>query len=680
MNNEQNNEINKNMSEMSSVGQFIPSFRKRTGGIADIIAMIITYILTAELIASLLLSNFLNFTWHTTVVYFLFFITATAYIVSKKKELSMKAIPYGAAALILSLSFSLHQNSGLNALTLLAIMILSGIYCITLTKSGVHSLSSYFSLIDILRCEFTLPLKNIFVPYPAMIRGIRTGGKPHLKKPDKKWLYAALGVVLAIPVLIIIVPLLIEGDAAFGSLFTFVDPMREALSKFFDKFSDYIFSSEKLLCYFAALFISPYIFSVMFSFRHGINREENRDTSEKYIKMRKAPQSLAVPFLAVICVVYAVYLLSQTAYFFSAFTGHLPSGVKITVTEYARQGFFEMMKIAVINLILIALTVLFSKRRNGRLTGAVKALDIFLCVFTIIISSTSLSKIILYINRFGLTQKRVYVFVFDIVLILAFLSVILRFFISRFPYMKIIIASVCVAFMLICVGGADKFICDKNAELYLSGRLESIDVSVMEYMSPASVGALVKIAESDKPAAPQARIYLMEIRKNYAYYSYTAAIDRNGKISEDASFDSLEEYNAVKMLCDYFSEEVHPTDDSDHTAFIHIAFYGENVMSLSVTTDKETLALQNADGSPLERGKPFVFDIDTTDTEKFTYTMTLDDGEAYTFESKSNFIMIDGEWNDELQKDCYYKVKELDRLISTDEAFEFIETGEISPR
>ena len=58
----------------------------------------------------------------------------------------------------------------------------------------------------------------------------------------------------------------------------------------------------------------------------------------------------------------------------------------------------------------------------------IKGFDLFLCGFTLVIVMTSISKILLYIAEYGLTHKRLYVFVADIILVVAFAMVTVRFF------------------------------------------------------------------------------------------------------------------------------------------------------------------------------------------------------------------------------------------------------------
>lgn len=636
-----------NVQNQSHIIQNTAIRTKPIGSIADIIVMIINYILTGELISTLFLSSSFIFTWKTTVVYFLFFITATAYIVTKKKEISLKAVFPGAAALLLSLSFALHDD-GLSVIIFLAIILLSVIYCTILTKSPVHSFGSYFSFLDILHCQVTIPLRRIFTPYAAMIRGVKKVGRA--KQSDKKKiLFIVLGVLISIPVLLVIIPLLIDSDAAFSSLVSSLySPFSKGIAEFFRKIFDGFFSSsDKLFGYIAALFISPYILSVMFCFRHDISKNENKDTSVKYVKLRKAPNSFLGTFLIIICAVYAVYLLSQTAYFFSAFSGQLPSGMKITVTQYARQGFFEMMKIAVINFILIALTVIFSKRENGKINALIKALDIFLCVFTIILSSTSISKIILYINRFGLTQKRVYVFVFDIILIIAFLSVILRFFFEKFPYMKAIISAVCVSLTLLGFVGTDKFIADRNADAYLSGKLEKIDIDMLQSLEPSSVEALVRIASSDKPEAPQAKSALESIRLDYTYYQRYSLINHDGTLNEKAPFDSLEHYRAAKLITENLSllSEYEP----EKNAYVLVEDTSDPIKSVSVSTEKESETVTNADDSYLLEDELYSFVIDADGIKKFRFSVETDTG-VYSFSESTNYVSVS---YDEAAKRCY---------------------------
>ncbi len=85
--------------------------------------------------------------------------------------------------------------------------------------------------------------------------------------------------------------------------------------------------------------------------------------------------------------------VSQLAYFFSAFSGMLPEGQGFTSAAYARRGFFELTAIAAVNILLLLLVLLLAKRGpTGRISPGVKALSLFIGVFTLLLGATAFSQ------------------------------------------------------------------------------------------------------------------------------------------------------------------------------------------------------------------------------------------------------------------------------------------------
>ncbi|MGN0467613.1 MAG: DUF4153 domain-containing protein, partial [Acutalibacteraceae bacterium] len=434
----------------------------------DIVACVINFFLTFFLIYNVVWDGYSQ---KVSFIYIGFFALASAYIISKQKSFSKEAVLPGAAAVIASLSFALHDSPGLNVVIFLMMMYLSGSYCVKLTNSAKHSRASYFYLLDILKCEVLLPLKHIFLPF-SKLGTLRKKDKTESDKSrHKKIIGALIGILCALPVLLIVIPLLIDSDAAFETL---VGSSFENLSELFQNFINAVENKfdlfEIVLTLIPAVICSTYIFSVMFSFGHGVTKEENLDTSAKYERFRILPANITGGFLGVISLVYLVYLLSQLSYLFSAFFGKLPGGVSITVTEYARRGFFEMAKVAAVNFVIIALTVLFSKRKNNKLSPLIQWFDLFLCVFTMLLIAVSASKILLYISSMGLTEKRLYVFAFDIVLLFVFVSIIIRLFKKNFPYMKVIISALCTVICLLGIIGSGNIISYVNSKMFETGK------------------------------------------------------------------------------------------------------------------------------------------------------------------------------------------------------------------
>ena len=101
-----------------------------------------------------------------------------------------------------------------------------------------------------------------------------------------------------------------------------------------------------------------------------------------------------------------------------------------TVAEYARRGFFEMCAIVAINLGLIVLAAGLCRKEQGRVPGPVKGLALFLCVFSLILVATALSKMVLYMGSFGLTRLRVLTSVFMVFLGLVVAAEAVKLFVS----------------------------------------------------------------------------------------------------------------------------------------------------------------------------------------------------------------------------------------------------------
>lgn len=476
----------------------------------------------------------------TAVAYWGLFAFATVWISIKQKRFPLKALLPGVLCVISCLSFLLHSDGDLHLVLFLLLIPLSGFYCIALTGSNVHSFGSFYVLLDLLHCELTLPLKHLFAPITALIDTVtaRRAEKSDGKK-RRTWIPIVIGLLVAFPVLLIVIPLLIDSDAAFesfaGAAYAAVQRALEAVGDFIAEYLP--FNGFAL---FLALLFTPYILAVMYSFASGTAKKENTDTSDKYRKLQRTPLPFFAALLGAISAVYVIYLLTQTAYFFSAFSGHLPSGAAITVTEYARRGFFEMVKLAGVNFVLIALSVGFCKRSDGRLPKVLKGLNAFLCAFTMLLCAISLSKILLYIRAFGLTEKRIYVFAADVALLFVFAAILLRLFIEKFPYMKVILAAVFLSAATLGIVGVNSTITRYNTNRLLGDASESRRfVDVWVDCGDAGLPYLQIIAASDTAYAKQAQerldnIYVYEsFRRDEPFYNleqsrFVQAIQENG--------------------------------------------------------------------------------------------------------------------------------------------------------
>ncbi|MBR3948763.1 MAG: DUF4173 domain-containing protein [Clostridia bacterium] len=536
---------------------YINEKKKVQMSFVDILTFPVVFGLTTYLITAVLdlFWNFNSKGLHTALSYFGFFLVATAYILTKRKTFSKEAILPGVFALLTAVSYIIHGDEAHFIFTFLMLIYLSGSYCVKMTGEAKDTYGSYFYLLEVWRSEVLIPVKNTFLPLRSL-KTLKKTSDGEKKKLSGKALGIIGGAVLSIPVIAVVVPLLIDGDAAFGSVAqTAMDKIELVFEKFFDGIS-----SGLLVNAFLALFVAPYIYNVMFCFRHSVTDEKRQEKNKRYENLRFVPSNVFAGFLGVISLVYVVYLLSQFAYFFSAFTGKLPDGSEISVAQYARRGFFEMAAVAVINLGIIGVTVIFSKRADGKISRMIKAFDLFLCGFTVVLVATSISKILLYIAEMGLTHKRIYVFVADLILLVAFAMIIVRLLKKNFPYMKVILGFACGVITLMSLVGTDSLIANYNVEMYLRGNLKTVDTYQLENMGLSALKPLHKLALNEKESDKILNYSAKQAVANVFYYNavhYGTPEEYMEKGVIDRGFTNFDDYLALK----YAKENFGPLSD-----------------------------------------------------------------------------------------------------------------------
>jgi hypothetical protein len=176
-------------------------------------------------------------------------------------------------------------------------------------------------------------------------------------------------------------------------------------------------------------------------------------------------------------------------YLFSAFMGTLPEA--FTYAEYARRGFFEMCAIAGINLAVLLVAHLIVQREYAEEPKVLRVQTIVLSLFTTLLIVIGLSKMMLYIEAYGLTPLRVYTSWFMVLLFLVFAVVMIRQ-LKRFNASRIIIAGFVVWFLILSYGNVDGMIANYNIRQYEEGSLQTLDIEALGSLSDAVVPPLYK--------------------------------------------------------------------------------------------------------------------------------------------------------------------------------------------
>ena len=259
------------------------------------------------------------------------------------------------------------------------------------------------------------------------------------KREEKKdWRMVLLGILISIPALLVIIPILSQADTGFRSL---VDTVLDALGEDF-----------RILIWrgIMGILLGALMFGTLYGgvYKRHVKEEECiRFHEESGRVFRFVPDIAVLTFGIIVSAVYVLFIGLQARYLFSAFFGILPEAY--TYAQYARQGFFELCVIALLNAsFLIAMNgcAKTPRRKNRGLlleNGILGAL-------TLLLLTTAASKLGMYIVAYGFTVKRCISSIFLIWLFLVFILVLI-YQKKNIPLVRWSVFAGAVFFTLLCV-------------------------------------------------------------------------------------------------------------------------------------------------------------------------------------------------------------------------------------
>ena len=382
-------------------------------------------------------------------------------------------------------------------------------YCYFVYTATGNSLGKPFSslmIFDTVKAVFFMPFGSFkdFELFRAIF-GSRT------KKSAKLIIGLAVGIVIAI----------VPASLAL-SLLSYDEGFKEIVNKIFN-FENIDIGSHALSLLFAVP-IAMYIFSLYLSCAD--KKESKRLNKANFIKatekIKIAPAVTVLAAVIPLLAVYVIFFISQRQYYISGFTGVLPEN--FSYAQYAREGFFELCKVSVINLTVIVLIMLMMKKGKAN-SVIIKVLTVVFSAVTLALISTAVSKLVMYISRYGLTQKRVYAAWFMAVLAVIFLVVTLSRFIRKIQWVPVCAAVVVVAFAGLALCNADSLIAKYNVDSYINGSLENVDIDALTELGDAAIPEMARLIqhldkENGTDVADHSHLYYASFNDLYSRTAY----------------------------------------------------------------------------------------------------------------------------------------------------------------
>ena len=411
--------------------------------------------------------------WHGlslgfSLAFLLLFAVVTAYYADKGKRPPAFAVSCGALSLAGAGSFAVSNDEFLKLFMLIPTALLFALYVCGISGGLRRRCGKILG--DAAMSVFKTPAENI---------GAVVGGYCGFSLKSKANKNVVIGILMALPVLAAVIPLLASSDAAFENL------VKTAFKNIGTGIGKIIIAA-----------VIAFLLIV-----YAVSNKYSAQAAKAPSVSRRLNPAVSVSFLSVISCVYLVFLFSQLAYFFSAFSGVLPQGYTYSASEFARRGFYEMAAVCIINTALLSAVAVLTKKSPQKVLRAVKALSLFIMLFSALLLAISAAKMGLNISIFGLTKNR-----FFVCLLMAAFGVVLIFFAihllaPKVPYMHPVIIICSAIFIAFAYFNSDNAIVKYNIAKYESGAISSIDGYYLSNLKGAFVSDFAEIEKSGNNSA-----------------------------------------------------------------------------------------------------------------------------------------------------------------------------------
>ena len=288
------------------------------------------------------------------------------------------------------------------------------------------------------------------------------------------------------------------------------------------------FISEDFMSYvghmiFGIIFIMPFMFSFLYSVRYRkiairLNAEKKPRDPEKGLDA-----TVVHTVLIALLAIYLLYIFSQINYLAGGFFGRIASGY--TYSYYARRGFYELMAVSVINLGIVMLVYGFIKRIDNKISVFTKVLLLLYNLSSMFLLASAFSKLLLYIDRYSLTHRRILSLWIMIVLAVVFIGISFRLFFEKFNVLKLAVIFVVLTYAVLNIVNVNSVIANYNVDRYLYRESnlqlesdESIDIGYLYNLGAAAKEPVKRLSEHavdpDVKAAAQGALEAFEVKSD----------------------------------------------------------------------------------------------------------------------------------------------------------------------
>ena len=313
---------------------------------------------------------------------------------------------------------------------------------------------------------------------PRPIEDMKGFTKKGQSEATRRVIYVLLGLLITVPLFIIVATLLSSADYFFRQI---TDGILRAIN--FSNVFGVIF--RVTFWYFAVYMLVSFLCK--------------KNITEAVKDHRTGEPILAITVTSMLSVMYLIFSVIQVM---GLFLGQLKLPKGYTSAEYAREGFFQLLAVAILNLVIVLLCMAFF--RESKVLKAVLTI-MSLCTFIMIASSAM--RMILYVQVYNLTFLRILVLWALAVLFLLFVGVVIQIFYKDFPLFRYGMTVVTILYIGLAFSHPDWIIAKYN----LANHDGSLDYHYLAELSADAAPAPRSAATAEARAMPLASTVMTRV-------------------------------------------------------------------------------------------------------------------------------------------------------------------------
>lgn len=390
--------------------------------------------------------------------------------------------------LLLSSTYFIYDNTFFNNWNLLIIPIL--IVFLILGLIG-EKLEINLDTIGTLLGVFLTPISYIGESIKKLVEAI--AGKLSIKTNDKtKKIFKA--ILITVPIVLVIIILLSSADEIFANIF------KSIFANIFHML--WTINISKIICMLIAfLYFMGLFYYICIKYEVIQKIEENSSQRYDNFTIKTILISLNVIYLVFCCIQIKSLFIRNTT---------------LNYAHYARQGFFQLMVVSLINLLVILIAKKRENKEEEKSNKYINYMSLLMIFFTFIIVISAAIRMHFYESAYGYTLLRLLVYCILLTECILFIPTILYILDKKINLPKCYFTIIIITYVCMNFANFDNIIASKNVNRYIE--TGKIDMYYLKHeMGTDAVRQIFRILEASSTDTEEikieARKYLQDVYK-----------------------------------------------------------------------------------------------------------------------------------------------------------------------